>query len=181
MIIMGIDASTTATGYSIFKDGKLIAYGCIKPKGTDWRERVKSESDTLRQIIDKFHPQKIYMEDVPLMENAKVSKFKKKSPSTTMKLGAVQGCVLAIASLYQIEIEFLLPANWRSPLNLFDGTREGTHRDVLKEKATQMANDEFGLSLVWAGAKSKKSEDDVAEAILIAYSQIKRRKFEKKT
>lgn len=170
MIIMGIDASTTATGYSIFKENRLIAYGCIKPKGTDWRDRVMSESDALRQVIDKFHPDKIYMEDVPM----------KKGASTLMKLGAVQGCILAIASLYQIEIEFLLPANWRSPLNLFDGTREGTHREVLKEKAIQMANDEFGLKLVWAGAKSKKTEDDTAEAILIAYSQIKKRRFEKK-
>ena len=170
MIIMGIDASTTATGYSIFKDGKLTAYGCIKPKGEDWRERVMSESNTLRQVIDKFHPDKIYTEDVPL----------KKGVSTLMKLSAVQGCILTIASLYQIEIEFLLPANWRSPLNLFDGTREGTHREVLKEKAIQMANNEFGLKLIWAGGKSKKSEDDIAEAILIAYSQIKHRRFEKK-
>lgn len=169
MVIMGLDASTTSTGYSIFKDGKLIGYGCIKPKGEDWRERVMSESNVLRQVIDKYCPNRIYMEDVPM----------KKGNATLMKLGAVQGCVLGIAALYQIEVEFLLPANWRSPLGLFDGTREGTHRDVLKEKAIQMANKEFGLKLVWAGGKSKKSEDDTAEAILVAYSQIKRKRIGK--
>ena len=35
-----------------------------------------------------------------------------------------------------------------------------------------MANEIFGLELKWYGPKSKKSEDDEAEALLIAYSQI---------
>lgn len=161
-IVMGIDASTTATGWSIFKDKELIAYGCIKPKGEDWRERIMNESDSMRQVLEKYHPSKIWMEDVPL----------KPGSSTIMKLGAVQGCLLGIAALYNIEIEFLLPETWRSPLGLFNNTREGTHRDVLKEKAIQMANEQFGLRLVWAGPKSKKTEDDTAEAILIAWSQI---------
>ena len=59
-------------------------------------------------------------------------------------------------------------------MELFDGTRDGMHRDVLKEKAILMANDIFGLNLLWNGAKSKKTEDDEAEAILIAYSQIRK-------
>lgn len=170
MTVMGIDASTTATGYSVFKDGKLINYGCIKPKGDDWRGRIMSMCCVLRQVIEEFRPLKIYLEDVPL----------KKGNATLMKLGAVQGSVLSAAAFYGVEVEFLLPANWRSPLGLFDGTREGTHRDVLKEKAIQMANKEFGLNLTWAGPKSRKTEDDTAEAILIAYSQIKQRRFGKK-
>ena len=170
MKVMGIDASTTATGYSIFDNGELVAFGCIKPKG-DWRERIMDESKTLKQIIEQYMPIKIYMEDVPL----------KGGNSTLMKLGAVQGCVLGVAASYGVEIEFLLPATWRSPLGLFDGTRAGTHRDVLKEKAIQMANKEFGLKLVWNGPKSKKTEDDVAEAILIAYSQIKKRRISRKS
>ena len=36
-----------------------------------------------------------------------------------------------------------------------------------------MANKIFQLDLVWAGGKSVKNQDDIAESILIAYSQIK--------
>lgn len=167
MKIMGIDASTTATGWSIFDKQKLIAYGVIKPKGEDWRERIMNESLVIKEIFEKYNPDKIYMEDVPM----------KKGASTLMKLGAVQGCVLSIAATYQIQIDFLLPSQWRSSLNLYDGTREGTHREVLKKKAIEVANEVFGLKLEWHGATSKKTQDDIAEAILIAYSQSKQRRF----
>lgn len=80
---------------------------------------------------------------------------------------------------YGAEIKFLLPSEWRSGLNLYDGTREGTHRDVLKRKAVETANKLFNLNLKWIKEKSKKNEDDEAEALLIAYSQIKKRKFGK--
>ena len=169
MRICGLDCSTTATGWSMFDNDKLIAYGVIKPKGEDWRERVMNESLTLKEMFDKYSPNKIYMEDVPM----------KKGASTLMKLGAVQGCVLGLAATYKIQIDFLLPSQWRSPLNLYDGTREGTHREVLKKKAIEMANEVFGLKLEWYGATSKKTQDDIAEAILIAYSQIKQRRFGK--
>ena len=38
-----------------------------------------------------------------------------------------------------------------------------------------MVNKKFGLNLLWVAPKSKRNEDDVAEAILIAYSQVKQR------
>ena len=65
-----------------------------------------------------------------------------------------------------------MPSDWRGELELYDGTRQGTHRDVLKQKAVQTVNDEFGIKLKWVAPKSKLNEDDTAEAILIAYSQI---------
>ena len=43
---------------------------------------------------------------------------------------------------------------------------------ILKQKAVQTVNEEFGLNLKWVSPKSKLNEDDIAEAILIAYSQI---------
>ena len=96
---------------------------------------------------------------------------------TILKLGAVQGMIICLAAQYGAEIKFLLPSEWRSGLGLYDGTRQGTHREVLKKKAVETANKLFGLNLLWVKEKSKKNEDDEAEALLIAYSQIKARKF----
>ena len=45
-------------------------------------------------------------------------------------------------------------------------------RVVQKEKAVKKANELFGLDLVWVSENSSKNQDDIAEAILIAYSQI---------
>lgn len=169
-ICCGLDCSTTATGYSIFEGAELIAHGTIKPKSSDdWRERIKQEWATLEYIVANYHPEKIYIEDVPL----------KDGKLTLVKLGAMQGLVLALSAKYNIETKFLLPSDWRQPLGLYDGTREGTHRDVLKKKAIEMANEKFGLDLAWVAPKSKKNMDDEAEAILICYSQLKKKKFKK--
>lgn len=166
---MGIDGSTTSSGWAIFEsDGcRRIDSGRIQPKGEDWREKIKQEWIAFSQIIKSYHPQKIYMEDIPM----------KDGKPTILKLGAVQGMAICLASQYNIEIHFLLPSEWRSGLNLYDGTRQGTHRDVLKKKAVETANKLFDLNLKWVKEKSKRNEDDEAEALLIAYSQIKPRKF----
>lgn len=170
MIVCGLDCSTTATGWAIFDDAKLITYGVIKPKSKDWRERIKQEWPELCEIMDKYKPEKLYIEDVPLKPGAK----------TLMKLGTVQGLILSLSAFKSISVEFLLPSEWRSDIGIYDGTREGTHRDVLKEKAVKTANKKFNIELEWHGATSKKSEDDIAEAILIAYSQVKPKLLGKK-
>lgn len=171
MIVMGIDGSTSSSGWAIFEseECKRIASGRIQPKGENWRDKIEQEWSAFVQILEQYHPSKIYMEDVPM----------KDGKPTILKLGAVQGMAICLAAQYGIEIQFLLPSEWRSGLGLYDGTRQGTHRDVLKRKAVETANKLFNLELKWVKEKSKKNEDDEAEALLIAYSQIKQRKFGK--
>lgn len=163
---MGIDASSTCTGVAIFEDDKLIYHGAIKPpKGLNWRDRITVEGKEIENIIKQYRPSCIYMEDVPLMG---------KQMSTLVLLGAVQGYILSIAHHYNVPIHFLLPSQWRSDMGLFDGTKMGTKKDAMKEKTVLTANEKFGLNLRWVKPKSKLNEDDIAESILIAYSQIKK-------
>ena len=37
-VILGLDCSTTSTGWCVFDDKGLAAYGVIKPEGEDWRD-----------------------------------------------------------------------------------------------------------------------------------------------
>lgn len=164
MIVMGIDASTTCSGYSVFDNHKLIEYGAIKPPETlEWRDRIAYQTIEFMKLFKKYQPEILYAEDVP----AKDGKL------TIEKLGAVQGMLIALCAAYKIQTHFLLPSKWRGALGIFDGTRSGLHRDVLKQKAIEMANKEFDIQLVWVAPKSKKNQDDIAEAILIGWSQIK--------
>jgi Holliday junction resolvasome RuvABC endonuclease subunit len=165
MKCVGVDASTSCTGYSVFEDGALVDYGAIKPKGKDWRERLVAEGPEFKALLKKHRPDIIYMENVPLM--------KKRQMETLVILGACQGYVLGIASSIGIPIEFLMPTEWRSHIGLYDGTRKGMTRDEMKHKAVELANKEFGLDLKWYSPSSTRNDDDIAEAILIAYSQIK--------
>ena len=65
-----------------------------------------------------------------------------------------------------------MPSEWRSKVGLYDGTKRGMKRDVLKQRAIEKANELFHLDLTWVSPRSKKNQDDIAESILIAYSQI---------
>lgn len=174
-IYMGIDASSTCTGISIFINNKLIHYEAIKPNGDNWRDRLFHEGPELTRIIQKYKPQKIYMEDVPLKASGGLK--------TLVILGGVQGFIYGVAASNGVPIEFVSPTAWRSIAGLFDGTKEGKKRDVLKKKAVEMANQYFGLELKWISPSSKKNDDDIAEAILICASMLgllsKKRKFGK--
>nr|DAZ25513.1 MAG TPA: RuvC [Caudoviricetes sp.] len=120
-------------------------------------------------IVEQYKPEILYYEQPPL----------KDGKITLLKLGAVQGLILALCAQYNIQVKFLSPADWRREVGLYDGTREGTKRDELKKKSIEKANQLFGLDLAWIAPKSSKNEDDVADAIMIAYSQVKPRYFGK--
>lgn len=162
--ILSLDASTSCTGWAIWGNRGLEAYGAIKPDGDGWRDRLIHEGSELKEIIEKYHPDYIVMEDVPLNSKGGLK--------TLVVLGGVQGFVLGVASACHVPIRFILPNQWRSKIGLYDGTENGKKRDVLKQRAVEYVNREFGLNLIWKGANSKKSEDDIAEAILIGYSQL---------
>lgn len=163
-VILGLDASSASTGFSIFDNKGLAAYGVIKPDGEDWRDRLVHQAPKLKEIIEKYHPTKIIMEDVPL--NAKGGL------KILVVLGAVQGMILGIASSYGIPIKFITPNEWRSKVGLFTGKRDETKREEMKKKSIELVNKEFGLNLKWISKSSKFNEDDISDSILIAYSQI---------
>lgn len=161
MIILGLDASTSATGWSILDDGRLVECGLIKPKSDDWRERIKLLRDEMEKIVNRFEIDQVYMEDVPMEQ---------KNVATLHKLSVMQGWLCSLFDKHNIEVVFQTPVQWRSKLNMFDGTNKGKHRKIMKEVAVAMANATFNLEL-------KKSHDDIAEAILIGYSHFIRKGF----
>lgn len=136
----------------------------IKSEGQDWRERIIEQAPKLIAVLNKYRPDKIYMEDVPL---------KAQNPLTLVQLGVVQGFFYGVSASLNIPIMFVKPSNWRSPMGLFDGTKEGTKRAEMKRKSVEKANELFGLDLVWKSPSSTKNMDDISDAILVAYSQIK--------
>lgn len=166
MVIMGIDASTTSTGWSVFRDKQLIDYGCIKPTGKDWRERLICQEEYISAIVDKYSPDFVAMEDVPLSSN---------SNKILVILGAVQGFFYGIFAHYKIPVNFIIPSTWRSPIGLFSGDRAGTTRKEMKRKSIEKANELFGLNLQWVSMNSSKNDDDISDAILIGYYEVWRR------
>lgn len=172
MISIGLDCSTKSSGWAVFDDNKLIDYGLIKSDKIEWRDRLYYQGKILSELFDLYKPQIIYMEDVPLSLNG--------GAKILMMLGAVQGMVYGIGASKGIEMKFITPSEWRSPLGLFSGTRKGTTRQELKRKSVEKANELFGLNLTYKSPSSKFNCDDISDAILLCYSQIKPRNFGEK-
>lgn len=164
MVSMGIDGSTSCTGYSFFDGDKLIAYGELKPTGKTWQERIVNLVPDIVKLVKQYRPDIAYIENVPLID---------RQMQTLVTLGALQGMFLSVLTSFHVRLEFLLPNQWRSQVGgIFDGTLQGRKRDKLKQRAIERANELFGTSFLWVSPTSKKNQDDVAESILIAYSQI---------
>lgn len=180
MINMSIDASTTCIGWSIFEDDRLIDCGKITPTidKLEWRDRIQNFIPQLQSIIVKYNPSAMYIEDVPLMQ--------KKGNKTLVQLGAMQGLLLTLCCINEIEVIFISVSNWRTNIGLFDGTEKGKERDEMKVKSIHKANELFGLNLQCVFTKGgnyngSKSDDDISDSILIYASTRDKYKIKKKS
>lgn len=149
MVYVGIDGSTTSTGIAVFKNKNLIFYECIAPKDKDWEQRLSVMAMRIDAILKAYKPSCIIMEDVPL----------KKGSLTLKKLSAVRGMMIAVCAFNKIRLEIDSVSDWRRNAGFFDGTRDGLKRDAMKQKAINEVKRIFDIEV----------NDDIAEAILIAY------------
>ncbi len=169
MIVMGVDASTNCTGWSIFFNDELLAYGKIVPKRKheDWRERIVDIFTQLDEVIKQYHPDRLVVEDVPL--------FSQKGKKTLIQLGAVQGSLLLFKKDYpDLMIDFIPVSTWRKNIGIFSGDRADQKRDKLKENSIKLANQMFNLNLIFVSPGSSKNDDDISDSILIAASTMKK-------
>lgn len=177
MIYMSIDASTTCCGWSIFDEDDLLDYGKITPTDPDahWRVRITDIIPQINKLVKKYKPSQVYCEDVPLMA--------KRGKATLVTLGAMQGALLSLFANWNIPIEFIAVSTWRKNIGLFDGTEKGKERDEMKVKSIKKANELFGIDLALTFTRTgkynpKKSDDDIADSIMVFCST--RKKYKKK-
>lgn len=161
MVQISLDASSSCIGWSVFNDDELIDYGKLQPdkECVDYRAKIINLIPQLHKIMKKYMPEKAYVEDVPLSASGGVR--------TGIILGAVQGAILGICSSHNVETIFISVATWRKNIGLFDGTKEGKERSVLKQHSVQKANEIFGLNLIYKSPSSKYNDDDISDSILL--------------
>jgi len=99
MIILGIDPGTATTGYGVIENekGKIkeIAYGCILTKSTESLEtRLITIFDELTQIIKKYKPEMVAVEELFFASNAK----------TAISVGHARGVILLACSKAKVPV-----------------------------------------------------------------------------
>lgn len=99
MIILGIDPGTATTGYGVIESekGKIkeIAYGCVLTKSTESLEtRLITIFDELTEIIKKFKPEMVAVEELFFASNTK----------TAISVGHARGVILLACSKAKVPV-----------------------------------------------------------------------------
>ena len=143
MKILGLDTSTTSTGYCVMEDNKILAYGVIKPKKSlDVIDRIIYIEKEIKSIIKAKSVEYVCIEDLVSFRNAYATK-------------GLAGLLMHI----QIELRkkdmlviTVRPSEWRK------GIVKGRTRAEQKASSKEYVLKNYGLDV----------GDDEADAILVA-------------
>ena len=163
-MVLGIDASTKKTGYALLEnENNILDYGLLISTKDYYIDRIQEIYIQLKDLIIKNdNINYIVIEDVPMNY--------KNNLKTARELILLQGLIFALSFTYNIPVVLYNPSAHRSLNGLYDGTREGMKRERQKQAAVDKVNELYGLNFKFyiRDTKSNKSDDDMAEAILIA-------------
>lgn len=155
MKVLGLDLSTTSTGYCVYDNekinygyiqcpkNKILAYGVIKPpKKQDAIDRIIYIEKEIKEIIIAKEVEYVCIEELSSMRGA----------STAKVLATLQGHIEVELRKKDMLVIKCRPSEWRK------GKVKGRTRQELKSSAIEYVNKKYKL----------KVNDDEADAICVA-------------
>lgn len=155
MITIAIDPSTKCTGYSVFKDSKLIDYGAFSEESKNTTERVFNILTKVEELIKKHEPTNMAVEDVQITMNAKTAKA----------LLGLQFSIELLAYKYNIKCSLLHPTSWRKILGLSNSRT--LDRAAKKQETISYVENKYQIKI---------EKDDISDAIAIGTAFIENAK-----
>ena len=149
MVILGIDSSTTSTGWAIIdtkfdNELRLIDYGVIKPKQDETIDRIIYISNELKEVLRNFRPEFVVIEEMNVTRNMKT-------------IRALSGLITTIEVMLrnrQALYVKLTPSQWRKSV----GIQCKNDRKTLKQASVEYVREHYNENV----------NDDEADAICIA-------------
>lgn len=159
MIILALDQASRTSGWSVFKDGKLIDYGKFTYEDVDFGVRLQKIRNKVENLINTYFPDEVIFEDIQLQNSVgnNVDTFK--------KLAEVFGVIYELVTELGISNRAVLSTVWKSSLGLLHG--KGQDRTAQKREAQLWVTNTYGI----------KPTQDECDAICIgAYASLKNKK-----
>lgn len=146
--ILALDAATGTTGYSIYDDDALVAYGTFKADSTkDVTERINQVKKWLQAMIDAHDIDFIGIENIQLESYGRdKASFQVK---TYNALARLQGVLLDTCFEACIDSDLVYAVEWRK----YCGVGEGTGRENKKKQAQNKVK-------LWYGQDCTQDEAD---------------------
>jgi len=147
-IILGLDPGYGITGYGVIKkEGsslKCLDYGVIRTfKGEEFPQRLKVINLELKQIIKKYKPDLVGIEDL----------FFYKNVTTAMKVSQARGVLMLTAVLAGIPIVEFTPLQVKQAISSYGRASKAQVQQMVK---------------VFLGLKEIPRPDDAADALAVA-------------
>ena len=97
-VILGIDPGSRICGYGLINaiGNKLefVACGCIKVADLDFPERLQTIYEGISEIVERYHPQAVAVEEVFMGKNA----------ASALKLGQARGAAIVACTSHALEV-----------------------------------------------------------------------------
>lgn len=149
MIILGIDPGTSSIGYSIFEIGnppRLLHAGVLRLERTAPQDRLLVLHTSIKKLISEWEPKTLAIEKLFFAKNTK----------TALSVSESRGALLLTAALAGITVFEYTPLEIKKTV-----TGNGTADKAQVEKM---------LRLVLPDAAKFKTQDDMFDAIAVAYA-----------
>ena len=164
MVVVGLDLSTTSTGFSVYQDGELINHGRFRSDKKNAFDRIDEIYHMVGDLFKAYDIDVVFVEDVPLS-----SAMNKRICELLLLLqGTIYShCINNDCAFYQME-----PSEWR---RLAGVKSEKPRREFQKKAAIELVNELHGLNFSWIDDKYDKTtgDSDEAEGILIGLAGTK--------
>lgn len=149
--ILALDQASITSGWAIFDDDKLITHGAWTSSGQHNVERISQTKGWLTNMIMKWKPDLVVMEDIQLQVYGNKGNTSE-SVTVYKKLAALQGVLKNYCFEIGVPYKIVYPATWRAYSEIKGKSRTDRKRNAqLKVKAL------YDISVT----------NDVADAILI--------------
>lgn len=154
MIYLSLDQSLNTTGYALFDDKTLIAYGKFNvPATKSIEQRLNLFIKEIMKLEEQYQFKDIFFEDIQYQNNAETYK----------KLAFVQAALIIWCYNTSHKFTILAPSHWRSILKNNYKVNFGRSRKEQKQKAQELVRQTYQVEV---------SEDE-ADAICLGTAALK--------
>lgn len=153
--LIGLDTSSSSTGWSVFLNGLYNSSGVInfkKFKGSG-QERMNEMCISIIHLLERERPNIVAVEETAVTRNAAGQRM------LTMILGVIYGWCL----IHNVFFEMIKPTVWRS---LISSEKKGRKREELKQWSVAKVKELYNIQVV----------DDQSDAILIGQAYVNKYK-----
>lgn len=157
--VIALDDATAITGWSIYDDRNLIAYGKIEFSQRDSIERISKLRQWLINMIESWKPDKIAIEDIQLQKFAGKNGHTESAVTTYKVLAQLQGALLVTCFEKNIPCTVVHTATWRAHCGI---------------KAKSRADQKRAAQLYVKSKFDKNATQDEADAICIGAYMVEK-------